>query len=288
MKFRKMKTSNTPATPNAQAPTDTDAVKIGDLYRKARESIVASIRHLIEAGQILAAKKASLKHGDWLPWLAENADTLGFDTDRTAQRLIKIAAKFDASAGFGETEALQISRQVWGHSPRGTFGTGENEWHTPPEYIEMAREVLGAIDLDPASTHEAQAVVNAGRYFTSQENGLDQKWHGRVWLNPPYAQPLIANFVAKLIAENEAERVTAAIMLTHNYTDTAWFQNAAATARAICFPRGRIRFVSPEGELAAPTQGQAFFYFGANNAAFARVFSQIGFITPLDAWVRAC
>src|SRR5258705_279177 len=39
---------------------------------------------------------------------------------------------------------------------RGTEGTGENEWFTPAQYIERARTVLGAIDLDPASNPIAQ------------------------------------------------------------------------------------------------------------------------------------
>ena len=62
-----------------------------------------------------------------------------------------------------------------------------------------------------------------------------------------YAQPLIAQFVSKLVEEKRANRVTAAVMLTHNYTDTAWFQEAATTATAICFTRGRIRFINDNG-----------------------------------------
>jgi hypothetical protein len=99
-----------------------------------------------------------------------------------------------------------------------------------------------------------------------------------VWLNPPYAQPLIAEFVSKMIVERAVRRVTAAIMLTHNYTDTAWFHEAASCADAICFTRGRIKFYDDEGNIAAPTQGQAFFYFGEEVASFADRFTSIGFV----------
>jgi len=161
---------------------------------------------------------------------------------------------------------------------RGTGGTGENEWFTPPEYIERARQVLGEIDLDPATHEDAQATIKATRYFTRADNGLEQEWHGRVWLNPPYAQPFIAQFAAKMIEEVRAKRVTAAIMLTHNYTDTEWFQSLAKLADAICFTRGRVKFYEPDGTIAQPTQGQAFFYFGAKTITFAEKFGPIGFV----------
>ncbi|MCO5159655.1 MAG: phage N-6-adenine-methyltransferase [Mesorhizobium sp.] len=164
---------------------------------------------------------------------------------------------------------------------RGTFGTGENEWYTPGDHIALARAVLGEIDLDPASSHVANQTVKASRFFSQETNGLEQEWLGRIWLNPPYAQPAIAHFADKMVAEWEAKRVTAAIVLTHNYTDTAWFQKLARAATAMCFTRGRVRFVSPTGELAAPTQGQAFFYFGHDVDAFAASFGEVGFVVEV-------
>jgi phage N-6-adenine-methyltransferase len=169
---------------------------------------------------------------------------------------------------------------------RGTEGTGENEWFTPTQYVERARAVLGTIDLDPASNPTAQETIRATRFFTKEDNGLRHEWSGRVWLNPPYAQPLIAQFVAKLVAERRAERIEAAILLTHNYTDTAWFHEAAETADAICFTRGRIGFYDPDGVIAAPTQGQAFSYFGRDIDLFERTFHDVGFVVPAWRWIK--
>jgi phage N-6-adenine-methyltransferase len=162
---------------------------------------------------------------------------------------------------------------------RGTQGTGENEWYTPEKYIVLARKVLSEIDLDPASHAIAQRTIQAANFFTQADDGLKQEWHGRVWLNPPYEQPLIADFVSKLLAEVDAGRTTAAIMLTHNYTDTSWFQKAGMIADAICFTRGRIKFYKPDGTtIAAPTQGQAFCYFGDSAPLFVATFAPIGLV----------
>lgn len=157
-------------------------------------------------------------------------------------------------------------------------GTGENEWYTPAKYIELARKVLGSFDLDPASSQIAQKGVKSGQFFTIDDDGLEQPWFGKVWLNPPYAQPAIAQFCEKMVNEYMVGNVSEAIMLTHNYTDTAWFHCAAPAASAICFTRGRIAFESPDGKKAAPTQGQAFFYFGSNPEKFAEVFGEVGFV----------
>lgn len=160
-------------------------------------------------------------------------------------------------------------------------GTGENEWYTPEEYIEAARLVMGSIDLDPASSEIANARVKAAKFYTQEDDGLSKNWTGNVWLNPPYAQPAIQHFAEKMAAEIDCGRVSQAVMLTHNYTDTRWFHLSAERASAICFTRGRIGFLSPEGKRAAPTQGQAFFYYGDNVDRFADVFSKFGFVVEM-------
>lgn len=260
--------------PNA----DIDAVEIGRLYALARTSLVDSVKYTLECGLRLIAKKQTMHHGEWLPWLAANEPELGFK-ERAARLMMKAASNRQLTADLDETTAVAISRQLWGNdNVRGTQGTGENEWFTPTEYIERARSVLGAIDLDPATHEQAQNVVRAERYFTLQDDGLRHEWHGRVWLNPPYAQPWIAQFAAKMCDERSSGRVTAAIMLTHNYTDTSWFQQLAAIADAICFTRGRVKFYEPNGEIAAPTQGQAFLYFGDQVERFAIAFREVGFV----------
>jgi hypothetical protein len=156
---------------------------------------------------------------------------------------------------------------------RGTHGTGLTEWFTPEKYIVLAREVLGEIDLDPASHPLAQQTIRATKFFTREDDGLKQQWTGRVWLNPPFARAIIPLFMAKLIA---SDQVTAAIALTHNYSDTEWFQETASRCAAICFTKRRVFFVKNDGAIANPTQGQTFFYFGNDPQHFRSVFSTVG------------
>jgi hypothetical protein len=265
---------------------DPDAVEIGNLYRRARKSAAESLRLMIEAGQQLLAKKASLPRGQWLLWLEANHVALDMNITSTPQRLMKVAAEAQAQVGgfrvdaeFDDQELSKLNRLVWGNNTRGTEG-GEDEWewYTPKRYIDLARAVLGGIDLDPASTREAQQTVQAKRFYTKAVDGLKQEWFGRVWLNAPFPQPEIGQFVSKLCTERRAGRVSAAILLTNSYTDRDWFHEAISVADAICFTRERIAFENANGTIAAPSHGQAFFYFGKEVALFRKSFKPIGFV----------
>ena len=156
--------------------------------------------------------------------------------------------------------------------------SGNNEWYTPSIYLASVRDVLGTIDLDPASSHAAQEAVKATKYYTIEDNAFLYAWDGRVFLNPPYTQPLIHQFIQRLVDEFEVQHVVEAILLTHNYTDTAWFHLAGKAASCFCITKGRVRFVDAEGNVASPTQGQVFFYFGSNVNRFHEVFSKYGTI----------
>ena len=133
---------------------------------------------------------------------------------------------------------------------------------------------MGSIDLDPASSDIAQQIVGAAKYYTAETNGLVDDWYGNVWLNPPYSSELIVKFVDKLIME--LPRISQAMVLVNNSTETEWFNKLISNASAVCFPKGRVKFCMPDGTIGAPLQGQALLYFGAEIEKFIEVFKAKG------------
>src|SRR5262245_782842 len=104
--------------------------------------------------------------------------------------------------------------------------------------IELARQILGSIDLDHTSTPVAQQVVVATTYYIHEDIGLTLPWFGNVWLNPPYSYP--EPFVQRLLGEYASGRVTAALLLTNNATDTGWFHAVAGRASVWCLLARRL------------------------------------------------
>jgi ParB family chromosome partitioning protein len=166
--------------------------------------------------------------------------------------------------------------------PHVANNSGENEWYTPHEYIQAAREVMGEIDLDPASSDIANKIVGAKVYFTAEDDGLRYSWDGRVWMNPPYASELIGKFCTKLIYEIQiTQGVDEAIVLVNNATETAWFSELISEAKAVVFTRGRVRFLDINGNPGAPLQGQAIIYFGNHTDRFINSFSKFGWAAEI-------
>ena len=140
------------------------------------------------------------------------------------------------------------------------------EWYTP-RYI---FEALGIkFDLDPCGAGMVQTWVPAINYYTHLDDGLQRNWYGNVWMNPPYGSdtPLWMN---KLKEHGQG------IALVFSRCDTKWFHEVAPFADAICFIKGRVKFVpaqfaqayadklyEPKGGCGA---GSMLIAFGVNNA----------------------
>ncbi len=114
-----------------------------------------------------------------------------------------------------------------------------NEWLTPPEII----RALGPFDLDPCSpVHRPWDTARV--HYSTRDNGLAQKWAGRVWLNPPYG-PHMKDWLERLADHANG------IALVFARTETAWFYSHGwSRADSLLFLRGRLRFHRVDGSRA--------------------------------------
>ena len=253
------------------------AVKINAEYELAEKASRKGIEHYRKVGELLLEAKAGMKHGKWLKWLKANVPF----SQMHAWRYMELA-KLNVTFNLEQAWEILCNGPPEGTEAHVSLNTGEHEWYTPPEYINAAKEVLGTIDLDPASSDKAQETVGAEIYYTKEDDGLSKDWSGKVWMNPPYQSGLIDQFTSKLAEHFVAKEVTEAIVLVNNATETDWFRKIAEIASSICFPSGRIKFLDKNGEPeGAPLQGQAVIYLGTKVKTFRQPFSQFGFIAEV-------
>lgn len=118
-----------------------------------------------------------------------------------------------------------------GMSRHESHSAGTVEWLTPLSII----KTLGPFDLDPCAPTKAWPTAN--RSFTRIENGLLQRWFGRVWLNPPYSSGEIDKWMARLAEHGRGT----ALIFARTETD-AFFEHVWYRATALLFLRGRLTF----------------------------------------------
>lgn len=176
-------------------------------------------------------------------------------------------------------ERAKIEAAIAAKVPRGINSHGDSdaptEWYTPPEYVDKARRVLGEIDLDPASNALAQNWIQAGNYFTQEDNGLIQPWQGRVWCNPPYGRQ-VRKWLGKALASYEAKEMESAVMLL-NRSEADWYKELLRKVDAICEVKKRIAFLNASGQKQpSPRYHNDFLYIGRNVEKFKQEFESLG------------
>jgi hypothetical protein len=125
-------------------------------------------------------------------------------------------------------------------------------WLTPPSII----DALGgwrSFDFDPCAAPEPRPWPTARRMNARLDgNGLLMRWHGRVFLNPPYDGDAIARWLAKMARH---DRGTA--LLGVRPENEAWFEHVWPVAAGMLFLRGRLHFCRPDGRVAKGNAGHA-------------------------------
>jgi hypothetical protein len=144
-------------------------------------------------------------------------------------------------------------------NPRLSTAQGNTDtWITPPFVI----EALGPFDLDPC-TPKVQPFPTAKARFTEEDDGLLQEWWGRVWLNPPYSQRLMSQFMAKLAKHNKGTALVFAKTETEMFFEHVW-----RAATGLLFIKSRLHFYLPDGTMAPHNAGapSVLVAYGADDA----------------------
>ncbi len=144
---------------------------------------------------------------------------------------------------------------VGGHQQ--AYGGKTDEWLTPPGIL----EALGPFDLDPCSPVN-RPWDTALRHYTMHDNGLNQPWEGRVWLNPPYG-PKTGKWLARMVEHRNG------IALIFARTETQmFFGHVWNGANAVLFLKGRLHFHRPDGTRAKANSGgpSVLIAYGTRNA----------------------
>lgn len=159
--------------------------------------------------------------------------------------------------------------------------SGSQEWYTPRNLIESARNVMGNIDLDPASSAIANETVFADDYFTIFEDGLTKEWSGKVFCNPPGGK-LNGKSLPKLFWQKlmNSPNVTEAIFLAFSIEllqTSQLSEQRSAGDFIICVPKRRLAFTDSNGKVAkSNSHASAIVYTGVNTDKFIEEFKQYG------------
>ena len=122
-----------------------------------------------------------------------------------------------------------------------------SEWYTPPEIFAALRLTF---DLDPCSPGPGHWVP-AKKIYTEADDGLRQPWSGLVFMNPPFGGrnghvPWLRCFFAH----------GNGIAIVRAYTSSAWWHAEMGKSEVILFPKGKTKFVRPDGSIGrAPGHG---------------------------------
>ena len=161
--------------------------------------------------------------------------------------------------------------------------SGKVEYYTPYFIILSVKRTMGAIDLDPASCKKANTIVHAKKYFTVDDDALNQPWFGRVWMNHPFSKTNNPLWTTKLIDEFESDHVTEACCITFASTSEKWFLPLMKYPQCYLSPRLNYLNGSTMKKIAGITKGSVITYFGPSLSAFYKNFHTYGTILlPYD------
>ena len=118
------------------------------------------------------------------------------------------------------------------------FSSKTDQWETPQDFFnQLDRELHFTLDPCADDTNH-----KCDRYFTREQDGLQQDWSGEVvFCNPPYGRKA-GKWVQKCFEEVYQGGCKCAVLLLFANTDTKWFHDYVYHKAEIRFIKGRLKF----------------------------------------------
>ena len=104
------------------------------------------------------------------------------------------------------------------HVARINRGAHGDLYETPWEVIWLLRDVLGDFTLDVCASPEN---AKAPKFYTEEDDGLAQPWHGKVWCNPPFS---MKKEFLRCAVESRQDCESIAVLLPNNARETDWWR----------------------------------------------------------------
>ena len=128
------------------------------------------------------------------------------------------------------------------------FSSKHTEWETPQDFFDEQNKWF-SFDLDVCAL---PGNAKCDKFFSPEDNGLEQEWTGTCWMNPPYGRG-IASWI-----EKAANCGCTVVCLLPARTDTAWFHDHILAAKldgraTIKFIRGRLKFGGAKNSAPFPS-----------------------------------
>lgn len=127
------------------------------------------------------------------------------------------------------------------------FSSKTDNWATPVDFFNNLDKTFG-FTTDVCASHENH---KCKKYYTKEDNGLEQQWEGVCWMNPPYGRE-----ISKWVKKAYLSSLTGAtvVCLIPSRTDTTYMHEYIFNhAKYIGFVKGRLKFGESKNSAPFPS-----------------------------------
>lgn len=176
------------------------------------------------------------------------------------RKAVRNSAKPRLKPVYGMSRIQTVSESIPPVFPKATVETdqsiidGLKKWHlkdefnhfmTPKWLVDFVKFVY-PIELDAASSPEANAINGFERIFTENDDAQKQSWKVQdgkgVFINPPYVGGYgLMGWAKKVVAEYEQNRQPIFILVPSRTTESQWFQLYFQKATHVVFLKKRLK-----------------------------------------------